>query len=126
MKRTPYDWLSRDHELVDHYIADEDSGFVPTAGLFSDMLGGIRFIGLKKNIAKTRRDLPVLLISGTEDPVGEYGRGPRKVCRLLQEGGIADVTLKFYEGARHEILNEINRREVYSDILTWVSSKLQA
>jgi alpha-beta hydrolase superfamily lysophospholipase len=122
--RTPYDWLSRDPEMVDKYIADEDSGYVPTAGLFCDMLGGIRFIGQRKNIAKMNRDLPILLVSGSEDPVGEYGKGPRKVFSLFQAAGMADVILKLYDGARHEILNETNRRDVYADILDWISSKL--
>lgn len=122
--RTPYDWLSRDPAMVDGYIADEDSGYVPTAGLFSDMLGGIRFIGQKKNIARMRRNIPILLVSGTEDPVGEYGRGPQKVFGLFQKTGIEDVTLRLYDGARHEVLNETNRQEVHDEILTWINVKL--
>ena len=122
--RTPYDWLSRDAAMVDKYIADDDCGYVPTAGLFCDMLGGIRFIGTRKNIGKMRRDLPVLLASGTDDPVGDYGKGPKKVFSLFKNAGLTDVTLKFYDGARHEILNETNRREVYGDILNWLNTKI--
>ena len=122
--RTPYDWISRDSAVVDSYIADEDSGYVPTIGLYCDMFGGIGFNGRKRNVARMRRDIPILLASGTEDPVGEYGKGPRKIHRLFKEAGITDVTLKFYDGARHEILNETNREEVYADILAWMNTKI--
>ena len=124
--RTPYDWLSRDPDMVDRYIADEDSGYVPTAGLYADMAGGIRFNGKPKNIARMRKDIPILLVAGTEDPVGEYGKGPAKLIRLFNDAGIKDVTMKFYEGARHEILNETNRREVYEDILDWLNQKIKS
>jgi alpha-beta hydrolase superfamily lysophospholipase len=122
--RTPYDWLSRDAENVDKYVADDDSGFTPTVGLYSDMLRGVRFNGFRKNVARMRKDLPVLIAVGAEDPVGEYGKGPRKIYRLYKDAGVADVTLKFYEGARHEILNETNRQEVYEDILTWINDRI--
>jgi alpha-beta hydrolase superfamily lysophospholipase len=124
-RRTPYDWLSRDPVNVDKYIDDDDSGYVPTAGLFYDMLWGIRYIGNRKNIAKMRKELPILMVSGTEDPVGEYCKGVNKVYGLFRDAGINDVTLKFYDGARHEILNETNRQEVYADVLAWTNSKIQ-
>jgi alpha-beta hydrolase superfamily lysophospholipase len=122
--RTSHDWLSRDSDIVDKYLADDTCGWVPTVGIFGDMLGGIGFIGSKKNIAKMRKDLPVLMISGREDPVGDYGKGPEKVCKLYREAGLQDVTLKLYDGARHEVLNETNREEVYNDVLQWLKSKM--
>jgi alpha-beta hydrolase superfamily lysophospholipase len=122
--RTPHDWLSRDVEIVDLYEADDACGFVPGAGMFADMLTGIRFIGKKKNIAAMRKTLPVLLISGEEDPVGDYGKGPKKVYDLFASAGLRDVTLKLYEGARHEVLNELNRREVFSDVLRWLRERI--
>jgi alpha-beta hydrolase superfamily lysophospholipase len=122
--RTPHDWLSRDAEIVDLYEADDACGFVPSAGMFSDMLGGIRFIGKKKNIGRMRKSLPVLMISGVEDPVGDYGKGPKKVRDLFEAAGLPDVTLKLYEGARHEVLNELNRREVFQDILRWLQERM--
>jgi alpha-beta hydrolase superfamily lysophospholipase len=122
--RTPSDWLTRDCEIVDKFIADDACGWVPTVGIFSDLLGGIKLIGKKKHIAKMQKDLPILFISGTEDPVGDYGAGPKKVYDLFKEAGMTDVTLKMYDGARHEVLNETNKEEVWQDVLAWISSKM--
>ncbi len=119
-RRTPRDWLSRDSELVDRYLSDDACGFVPSAGMFHDMLSGIKFIEKEKNIAGIRKTLPVLFISGSEDPVGNYGKGAGKVRDLFTKAGLHDVTFKLYDGARHEVLNETNRQEVYSDVLRWV------
>jgi alpha-beta hydrolase superfamily lysophospholipase len=122
--RTPNDWLTRDSELVDKFTADDACGWVPTVGIFADLLGGIKFIGSKKNIAKMQKDLPILFISGREDPVGDYGVGVEKVYRLFKEAGIKDVTLKLYDGGRHEMLNETNREEVYNDVLAWINNRM--
>ena len=62
---------------------------------------------------------PILLVSGDEDPVGAYGKGVRQVYEMLQQAGAPDVQLKLYPGARHEVLNETNRAQVYEDILAW-------
>ena len=67
--------------------------------------------------------MPIYLISGTMDPVGDYGKGVNEVYKLLKKTGHKNVTIKLYEGARHEILNEINREEVYADIIAWLNEK---
>lgn len=122
--RTPCDWLTRDRDIVDKFIADDTCGFVPSIGLFNDLLGGIKFVGSQKNINKMQKDLPILFISGTEDPVGDYGAALKKIINRFNKAGISDVTLKMYEGARHEVLNETNKREVFSDVLNWMQSKM--
>ncbi|UOO38183.1 lysophospholipase [Oscillospiraceae bacterium CM] len=122
--RTPCDWLTRDVDLVDRFIADNTCGFVPTVGLFSDLLGGIQFVGRKKNIAHMQKDLPILFVSGDQDPVGDFGFGVRKVQRLFTAAGLDDVTVKMYQGARHEVLNETIRQDVFNDILDWLLAKL--
>ncbi len=122
--RTPSDWLTRDHDIVEKYMADTVCGFVPSVGLFADMLHGLKYIGSKKNIAKMRKNLPVLLISGTEDPVGDYGVGVIKVNKLFRDAGMYDVTLKLYEGARHEVLNETNKEDVWQDVLHWMTDRM--
>lgn len=124
-RRTPCDWLTRDGEIVDRFIADDTCGFVPTIGLFSDLLGGIKFVGKRKNISKMQKDLPILFISGDQDPVGDYGKGVTKVLNLFSNAGVTDVTLKMYKGARHEVLNEIIRQEVFNDILEWINSRMK-
>lgn len=122
--RTPSDWLTRDHDIVEKYLADPVCGFVPSIGLFADMLGGLKIIGKKKNVEKMQKNLPILFISGEEDPVGDYGAGPQKVYRLFKDVGMSDVTLKIYEGARHEVLNETNKEAVFQDILDWINLKI--
>ena len=122
--RTDYDWLSRDNAVVDKYIEDPLCGFVPSAGLFYDMMTGIQFIGSAKNIAKMNKSLPVFLIAGDKDPVGENGKGVAKVNSLFLRSGMSDVTMKLYPDCRHEILNELNKDEVMRDVLNWIVSKL--
>ncbi len=121
--RTPCDWLSRDSAVVDQYIADPLCGFVPTAGLLRDMMGGIGFISKQKNMDRMRKDLPVLFISGDCDPVGEQGKGVIRAYKGFLKAGLTDVTMKLYHGGRHEMLNETNKEEVYQDILGWLNGK---
>lgn len=120
---TAYDWLSRDEEQVDKYAADEFCGFMATAGLFREMMSGIEFISRRKNVSRMKKDLPVYFFSGDSDPVGEMGRGVMKAYRSFVSAGMTDVTLKLYPGGRHEMLNELNREQVYSDVLSWIREK---
>ena len=122
--RTQVDWLSRDTAVVDAYDADPLCGFMATAGLFRDMMGGISFIGKPANVAKVRKDLPVFLIAGAMDPVGEQGKGPQRALELYRQVGLADATLKLYPDCRHELLNELNKEEVMADILAFLNEKL--
>ena len=124
--RTPVDWLSRSTENVDRYIADPLCGFTPSAGLFRDMMSGIQYISRKENVAKVRKDLPILLIAGALDPVGESGRGVRKACAMYQAAGIRDVSMRLYENDRHEILNETDAAQVYRDVLQWINAHNRA
>ena len=122
--RTPCDWLSRDEAVVDRYMADENCGFVCKNGLYRDMMHGIRFIMDPKNLERMDRTKPVYFMSGKEDPVGDYGEGVERAYKAFCDAGCTDVKMKLYPGGRHEMLNEINRDEVYRDILTWINSKL--
>lgn len=122
--RTVSDWLSRDEESVDKYVDDELCGYIPSAGLFVDMLTGVKYIGSQRNVERMKKDLPVFFISGDKDPVGENGKGVMRAYRSFLKAGMSDVTLKLYHDCRHELLNELNRREVYSDVLSWLVSKL--
>jgi alpha-beta hydrolase superfamily lysophospholipase len=118
--RTDYDWLSRDNAEVDKYINDPLCGTVFTAGFFCDMLGGLDFINKKENIGKIPKNLPIYLFSGAKDPVGTNTKGVNQVYNSLKNAGIGDLTLKFYENGRHESLNEINRDEVFRDVIVWL------
>ena len=125
-KRTVCDWLTRDDAVVDAYIADPLCGFTPSAGLFRDMLSGIRYIQKPESLNAMKKDLPVFFIAGGDDPVGSYGKGVRKAAEAFRQAGMRDVTVKLYPLCRHEILNEINKAEVFQDILTWIEGKIQA
>lgn len=122
---TDWDWLSTDEEHVQKYIADPLCGFVPTSGLFRDMFTGIKYISSSRNIARVNKDLPIFLISGTADPVGDYGKGVMKAYKGYLDAGISDVTLKLYNGGRHEIVSDFCKKEVYDDVFDWVQKRLK-
>lgn len=124
--RTGADWISRDEQIVDAYVRDPLCAFVPTAGMNHDMMGGLQFIANKENLAKMDKDTPVYFFSGDQDPVGAMGEGVKKVFGFFQSAGVRDVTMKLYPGGRHEMLNELNRAEVYADVLSWLETHLPA
>lgn len=124
--RTISDWLSRDEAEVDKYIADPLCGYIPSAGLFHDMMCGIEFISKPRNLQRMKKDLPVYFMSGDADPVGENGKGVLRAYRSFLNAGMKDVAVKLYHEGRHEMLNELNKAEVYKDILNWIESEIDA
>jgi alpha-beta hydrolase superfamily lysophospholipase len=122
--RTDFDWLSRDEAEVDKYVADPFCGGIFTAGFFVDLIGGINFIHGAEQIAKVPKDLPLLLFSGSLDPVGDNTKGVRQVYDGYKKAGITDVTVRFYDGGRHEMFNETNRDEVFGDVIQWIDERI--
>ena len=122
--RTAFDWLTRDAKVVDAYIAHPSCGFTATTGLLRDLLTGIRFIEQKQNLAKMNKDLPVLFIAGGDDPVGNYGKGVTRAAEEFRRAGMKHVACRLFPLGRHEILNEINRREVYDFTAKWLGEQL--
>ena len=120
--RTDSDWLTRDAEQVDLYIADPDCGFVFTAGAYRDLFTGLKRL-YPDRIGAMKKDIPVLLFSGDRDPVGDDGEGVQKVAEELKAAGVRDVTLKLYKDGRHEMFNELNREEVCADLIGWLEAK---
>jgi alpha-beta hydrolase superfamily lysophospholipase len=118
--RTDYDWLSRDNEQVDKYVNDLFCGTIFTVGFYNDLLGGLLYVNDEKEISKTDKNLPIYLISGEKDPVSENGKGVTELHGKYKKMGLQDVEMKLYTDARHEILNETNKEEVYNDILNWL------
>ena len=118
--RTAYDWLTRDAKIVDAYIADPMCGFTVTAGLLRDMLTGILYIQNAKNLEKMEKFLPVHFIAGGDDPVGNYSSGVLKAAEAFKQVGLQDISCRIYPLCRHEILNEINKQEIYEDIGQWI------
>jgi len=123
--RTRFDWLSRDTAEVDMYVADPLCGFVSTNGLYRDFLAGFAAVygsgGLVDSIPK---GLPLLIMAGELDPCGGQRGFPQVLAARLRGNGISDLSVKTYPGARHEILNEMNRDEVTGDLSAWLESKI--
>ncbi len=124
--KTPFDWLSRDAEQVAKYIDDPPlCGFVCTSGFFADLLdGGVDMANNAEMAKKLPSDLSLLLISGSEDPVGGFSKGVRKVYELYRNCNIADITLNLVEGARHELLQETNRDQTAQYLYSWIKQRL--
>lgn len=120
--RTAFDWLSRDNKQVDQYIQDPLCGYDYSALFYVEFLKGILAGHKRSNIIKTPH-IPLLFISGSNDPVGLNGQGVSQVVELYRNLGYNnDITLKLFDGARHEILNETNQVEVYHYIAGWVKA----
>lgn len=122
--RTEYDWLTRDEQAVDKYATDPSCGEVFPIGFYVEFFETLRYIEDKANIAKIPHDLPILILSGSEDPVGNFGKGVAKLHERYKRCGVKDLELKLYEGARHELLNETNREEVMHDILSYLDARI--
>lgn len=122
--RTSFDWLSRDGKIVDAYIDHPLCGFTASTGLLRDMLSGMEYIQDKHNLDRMKKDLPVLFIAGGDDPVGNYGKGVERTAKAFRKAGMEQVDVKIYPLGRHEILNEINREEVYRDVARWMETAM--
>ena len=120
---TEHQWLSRCTEENRKYEADPYCQFLFTNGAFEDFFRAMIQLDRKKDFQNIPKALPILFLSGSEDPVGGRGRGVRKACHIFSALGCRDVTMKLYPGARHELLNEQNRAEVFEDIAAWIHSR---
>jgi alpha-beta hydrolase superfamily lysophospholipase len=117
--RTASDWLSRDPDEVDAYLADPLSGWNPTVSMWRDIFGFI-FAGADNSLlAKVRRDLPFNLVSGAEDPATAKGKAVRDLENRMRKLGFTHVTTTIYKDTRHEGLNEINREVIMQDFADW-------
>ncbi|MGV3487431.1 MAG: alpha/beta hydrolase [Tuberibacillus sp.] len=123
--RTPFDWLSRDEREVDKYIEDPDCGFLASTAFYADLIQGLKELDRSDKLSRMPKDLPILFISGDQDPVGGNGKGVLQVYQNFMKAGMKDVTCKLYKGGRHELLNETNRDEVTQDILRWIQEKIR-
>ncbi|MFD2045055.1 alpha/beta hydrolase [Ornithinibacillus salinisoli] len=120
-KKTNFDWLSGDKKVVQDYMADPYTGFIPTARFFFDLMTGLEYIHDNKRNKTIRNDLPILLICGDSDPVGNYGKGVWKTTHLYEKAGLTNITTMLFENGHHELLNEVNKEEVYNAVNKWIS-----
>lgn len=120
--RTPFDWLSRDPQVADEFMADETTGFMFGAGAYAALTELAHRAAAPATLATTPHALPLLYIAGDADPVGKCGKGVAKAAEVMEAAGAEDVTLKLYPEMRHEILNEYGKEEVYEFILDWINA----
>lgn len=123
--KTQSDWITRDEAIVAKYVADPKCTFIFTASAFHELLWILKTVNCPQWAERMDKNLPVIFLSGDADPVGDYGKGVTKAYGFLKSAGCRDVSIKLYPGARHEILNETNRAEVYADILDWCRQHLE-
>ncbi len=119
----PFAWLSRDKEQVKAFTSDPMSGYTMCVNFYASFLFGVHATYKKKNLNKIPKNLPIYLLSGAQDPVGNMGEGVKKLCEVYKSMGLnAEYTL--YEGARHKILSETNKDEVLDDMLQRINKIL--
>lgn len=121
--KSKFSWLSRDEEVVKKFQEDRYCGFIYSTNFYSMFLDFIFSLNKQGNFVGVDKRKEILIISGDSDPIGNYGLGVKKLYNYFLNEGFKDIELKLYRGARHEILNELNKKEVYQDILKWLEDK---
>lgn len=122
--RTDKDWLTKDEAIVDAYIKDSLCSFTFTLNGFYNLFHSIQFAQNRKNIERIPKDLPLLLIAGGDDPVGDFGKGVRSVYKSYKNVRIRCVDIKIYKNDRHELLNETDYKDVYKYIKNWLDKNM--
>lgn len=117
-------WLTRDTAWTAEQLVDGMGGFYFTVGTYREMLSTLNHVNTRAWARSIRKDLPVLLIAGGQDPVGSYGNGPRAVWAMLGDAGVRDLTCQIWPEGRHEMHNELNREEVFDYCLTWIEDHI--
>lgn len=118
-EESPFNWLSRDPETVRKYEADPDCGVTMSYGFYKSFFTGINKLYTEERLSSIRKDFPILIAVGSEDPVSDKAKNAERLYFTYRDHGL-NVSYKVYDGARHEILNETNREEVYKDFLDFI------
>lgn len=119
--RTKFDWLTRDDEIVDDYISDSRISFIFTLNGFYNLFYSMMKMTSPEYLDLVPRKLPLILLSGNMDPVGNFGKFIYDAFSIYENIGMKNVAMKLYSESRHEILNELDREQVYEDILMWIT-----
>lgn len=121
-----YEWLSSDRSVSESYVDDPQCGFVLTLAGFQDLFMLLQRVSNAKWATQVPKDVPIVLLSGKDDPVGGYGKGPEEVVGRLKRAGHEAVSLRLYENMRHEVLNERNKDIVYRDVEAFIEDQVRA
>ena len=122
--RTKVDWLTRDEKIVDAYRHDTRTHHMFTLNAYYNMFQGLKYLTVRSNLEKMPKELPLLFIAGEMDPVGNFGTGVKKVFAQFKSLGMKDIQCKLYPNDRHEVLNELDRSQVYQDVWDWISAHM--
>ena len=117
-------WLCRDVEAVKKYYSEERCNFIFTLNGFHMLMDTVYYDNQLENVKKTPAKLPIFLVSGQDDPVGDLGEGVKKVYYLYEQAGMKDLTYKLYENDRHELINEPDKEVIFNDILSWMEVRI--
>lgn len=118
--KTPNDWLTRDESMMEWYATDPMRNFRFTLNAYYNMFVSFQEAQDAALVSRIPKDLPVLLVSGGNDPVGDFGKGVEKALAIYKKAGIANLSCKIYPEDRHEILNELDKEQVCGDLLAWM------
>ena len=118
--KTSKDWLTRDVKVAEKYLEDPNCGFLFTLNGYRTLFRSMYLVQDMDQLRKMDEDLPVLFISGEMDPVGDFGKGVKKAVNAFYASGMENVECILYPEARHELTNELNREEVFQDVLEWL------
>lgn len=118
--RTDFDWISSDPAQVDAYAADPLCGFMLSVQSWLDLFEALPTLTASENLARIPKDLPIYIFAGADDPVGEHGRGVRKLAKAYRKAGLQRVDVRLYDGGRHEMLRETNADEVTAELIAWL------
>lgn len=121
---TGYEWLTRDRDEVAAYVADPLCGFGLSSGAWFDMIARNRVPASADDFGATPRNLPIYLFAGDQDPINGQLQGLHALEAIYQQAGFGNVSTRYYENGRHEMLNEINREEVTADLIKWLDANV--
>lgn len=122
--KTGYEWVTKDPEKFDAYVHDPFCMYLFTLSGYRDLMSALGAVSQKDWASKLNKELPYLLVSGQEDPVGDYGKGVQTVYDRMKAAGCSRTEIRLIPGMRHEPHNEVNRKEFYKDTIAWLDAAI--
>ena len=122
--RTESDWLSSQSTEVDKFVNDEYTGFLVSNQLIYETVKHMTRTANYTQLKKMNKQLPILMISGKNDPFGEYGRGVKSLARKFTKAGIKHITVQLYANRRHEILFEVDQQMIWNHMFDWIQKQV--
>ena len=119
--RTKKDWISSDNDNVDNYVDDDLCGFPVTNGLWHDLANGILKVFNINNYSLSENSIPIFIISGSKDPVGENGKGVMRLYKFLSNI-FTSVSIKIIDEARHEVFSETTKENSYNMLIKFIEN----